>query len=53
MGYVTAFAAEKANVAVHSSLSLLLCQLAVLSKFRGEVRLVAVGRAGRWSSGVV
>ena len=53
MGYVTTFAAEEANIAIHSSLLLLLVQLAVLSKFRREVGLVAVGRAGRWSSGVV
>ena len=53
MGYVTTFAAEEAKVAVHSSLLLLLGQLAILSKFRGEVGLVAVGRAGRWSSRVV
>ena len=53
MGYVTTFAAQKAKVVVHSSLLLLLSQLAVLSEFRGEVRLVVVGRAGRWSSGVV
>ena len=53
MGYVTAFAAEEAKVAVHSLLSLLLSQLAVLSKFGREVRLVAVGRAGGWSSRVV
>ena len=53
MGYVTAFAPEEAKVAVHSSLSLLLGQLAVLSEFRGEVGLVAVGRAHGWSSRVV
>ena len=50
---MTTFAAEEAKVAVHSSLSLLLSQLAILSEFRGEVGLVAVGRAGRWLSGVV
>ena len=50
---MTAFAAEEAKVVVHSSLSLLLGQLAVLSEFRREVGLVAVGRAGRWSSRVV
>ena len=50
---MTAFAAEEAKVVVHSSLSLLLGQLAVLSEFGREVGLVAVGRAGRWSSGVV
>ena len=53
MGYVTAFAAEEAKVAVHSSLSLLLGQLAILSKFRGEVGLIAIGRADGGSSGVV
>ena len=52
-GYVTAFAAEEAKVVVHSSLSLLLGQLAILSKFGREVGLAAVGRAGGWSSGVV
>ena len=36
-----------------SPLSLLLSLLSVLSKFRGEVRLVAVGRAGGWSPGVI
>ena len=50
---MTAFAAEEAKVAAHLLLSLLLGQLAVLSEFRGEVGLVVVGRAGRWSSGVV
>ena len=50
---MTAFAAEEAKVAVHSSLLLLLGQLAVLSEFRGEVGLVAVGRAGKGSSRVV
>ena len=50
---MTAFATEEAKVAVHSLLSLLLGQLAVLSEFRREVRLVAVGRADRGSSGVV
>ena len=50
---MTAFAAEEAKVVVHSSLSLLLGQLAILSEFGREVGLVAVGRAGRWSSGVV
>ena len=53
MGYMTTFATEEAKVAVHSSLSLLLGQLAILSKFRREVGLVAVERAGRWSSRVV
>ena len=53
MGYVTTFATEEAKVAVHSSFSLLLGQLAVLSEFRGEVRLVAVGRAGKGLSRVV
>ena len=53
MGYMTTFAAEEAKVVVHSSFSLLLGQLAVLSEFRGEVGLVAVGRAGGGSSGVV
>ena len=53
MGYVTTFAAEEANVIVHLSLSLLLGQLAILSKFRGEVGLVAVRRAGGGLSGVV
>ena len=52
-GYMTAFAAEEAKVAVHLSLSLLLGQLAVFSEFGREVELIAVGRAGRWSSGVV
>ena len=52
-GYVTAFATEEAKVVVHLSLSLLLGQLAVLSEFGREVGFVAVGRAGRWSSGVV
>ena len=47
------FAAEEAKVAVHLSLSLLLGQLAILSEFRREVELVAVGRAGGWSFGVV
>ena len=50
---MTAFAAEEAKVVVHSLLLLLLGQLAVLSEFGREVRLVAVGRAGRWSSGVI
>ena len=50
---MTAFAAEEAKVAVHSSLSLLLGQLAVFSKFGREVGLIAVGRAGGWSSRVV
>ena len=50
---MTAFAAEEAKVVVHSSLLLLLGQLAVLFEFRGEVGLVAVGRAGRWLCGVV
>ena len=50
MCYVSAFATEEANV-VHSSLSLLLGQLAILSEFGREVRLVAGG--DRWSSGVV
>ena len=53
---MTAFTAKKAKFVVHSSLSLLLGQLAILSEFGGEVRFVAVGRAGgtgRWSSGVV
>ena len=53
MGYMTAFATEEAKVVVHSLLSLLLGQLAVLSKFRGEVGLVAVGSTGGWSSRVV
>ena len=53
MGYMTAFAAEEAKVVVHSSLSLLLGQLAILSEFGGEVVLVAVQRAGGWSSRVV
>ena len=43
---MTAFAAEEAKVAVHLLLLLLLGQLAILSKFRGEVGLVTVGRAG-------
>ena len=54
MGYMTAFTAKKAKFVVHSSLALLLGELAVLSEFGGEVGLV--GRAGRtdgWSSGVV
>ena len=46
-GYMTTFATEEAEVAIHSLLSLLLSQLAILSKFRGEVRLVAVRRACR------
>ena len=50
---MTAFAAEEAKVVVHSSLPLLLGQLAVLSEFGREVGFVAVGRAGGWSSGVV
>ena len=50
---MTTFAAEEAKVVVHSSLSLLLGQLAVLSEFGREVGLVAIGRAGGWSSGVV
>ena len=50
---MTAFATEEAKVVVHLSLSLLLGQLAVLSEFGREVGLVAVGRAGGWSSGVV
>ena len=50
---MTTFAAEEAKVVVHSSLLLLLVQLAILSEFGKEVRLVAVGRAGGWSSGVV
>ena len=49
---MTTFAAEEAKVAVHSSLLLLLGQLAILSEFRGEVRLVAVGRAGGGAAGV-
>ena len=53
MGYMTTFAAEEAKVAVHLSLLLLLGQLAILSEFREEVGLVAVGRAGGWLSGVV
>ena len=50
---MTAFAAEEAKVAIHSLLSLLLGQLAIFSEFRRKVGLVAVGRAGRWLSGVV
>ena len=50
---VTTFATEEAKVSVHSSLLLLLGQLAILSEFRREVRLIAVGRAGGWLSGVV
>ena len=50
---MTAFAAEKAKVVVHLLLSLLLSQLAILSEFGREVRLVAVGRAGGQLSGVV
>ena len=53
MGYVTAFATEEAKVAVHSLLLLLLGQLAILCKFGGEVRFVAVGRASRLLSRVV
>ena len=53
MGYVTAFATEEAKVAVHSLLLLLLGQLAILSEFGREVGVVAVGRAGGWSSRVV
>ena len=43
---MTTFATEEAKVVIHSSLLLWLGQLAILSEFRGEVRLVAVGRAG-------
>ena len=50
---MTIFATEEAKVAIHWSLSLLLGQLAILSEFGREVRLVAVGRAGGWSSRVV
>ena len=50
---MTAFAAEEAKVAVHLLLLLLLGQLAIFSEFGREVRLIAVGRAGGWSSGVV
>ena len=50
---MTTFATEEAKVVVHLSLSHLLGQLAVLSEFREEVRLVIVGRAGRGSSRVV
>ena len=50
---MTAFAAEEAKVVVHSSLSLLLGQLAVLSEFGREVGHVTIGRAGGWSSRVV
>ena len=54
MGYMTTFAAKEAKVVVHSSLSLLLGEFAVLSEFGGEVGLVGrAGRIGRWSSGVV
>ena len=53
MGYVTTFSAEEAKVVVHSSLLLLLGQFAILSEFRREIGLVAVGRARGWSSGVV
>ena len=54
MCYMTAFAAEGAKVAVHLSLSLLLGQLAILSKFGGEVGFVFVaGKADRQLSGVV
>ena len=50
---MTSFATEEAKIAIHLSLSLLLGQLAVFSEFRREVGLVAVGRAGGWSTGVV
>ena len=53
MGYVTTFAAKEMKVVVHSSLLLLLSQLSILSEFRSEVGLVAVGRAGGWLFGVV
>ena len=49
---MTAFAVEEAKVAVYLLLLLLLGQLAVFSEFRRKVGLVAVGRAGRWSSGL-
>ena len=49
---MTTFVAEEAKVAVHSSLSLLLGQLAVFLQLRRKVRLVAVGRAGGRLSGV-
>ena len=42
--YMTTFVTEEAEVAVHSLLSFLLGQLAILSKFRGEVRLIVVPR---------
>ena len=43
---MTAFAAEEAKVAVHSTLSLLLGQLAVFSEFGREVGFIAVERVG-------
>ena len=53
MDYVTIFATEEAEVAVHSLLLLLVGQLAIFSEFRGDIKLVAVGKAGGESSGVV
>ena len=54
MCYMTTFATEQAKVAVHSSLSFLLGQLAILSKFIREVGLVVVARgADRWLSRAV
>ena len=50
---MTAFATEEAKVTVHSSLLLLLGQLAFLSKFGREVGVVSVGRASGWLSRVV
>ena len=52
MCYMSTFAVEEEKVAVYSSLSLLLGQLAVLSKFEKEVGLVA-GGADRQLSGIV
>ena len=50
MCYVTTFAAEEAKVAVHSSLSLLLGQLPIFSKFGREVGLVVAGGPDQKSS---
>ena len=54
MCYVTTFATEEAEVAVHLSLSFSLGQLAILSKFGREVGFVVVaGEAEGWLSRVV